>query len=69
MSQMKTQRFAESTNWPKSLPTSGTVWIQTQMEDSKAHPYSFLLIPRESKHFCIVQKPFPMTQTYALCEC
>lgn len=38
------------------------------MQDSKAHPYSFFLIPRESKHFCILQKLFPMTQTYALCE-
>lgn len=35
---MRTQARAEAANWPKFLPTSGKVWIQTQMEDSKAHP-------------------------------
>jgi len=37
-----------TTNWPKFLPTSSKVWIQSQMEDFKAHSYTFLLSPKES---------------------
>lgn len=48
MSQIKTPRLTEATNWLKFLLQSGKIWIQSQMEDFKAHLYTFLLTFKES---------------------